>query len=133
MQRELLFVEGVAQPAGQVELPRGRSVHRLGVELEVVPVMALRVVHRRVGVAHQRLEVLAVRGIDGDADAGRREELVVAHRNRPGEFVQHALSDLGGILARSEPREQHGELVAAQPRHLALRLTLRPPDVVAEP
>ena len=77
---------------------------------------ALRRVHRDVGAAHQRVRVLAVLRVGGDADARADVDQVAFDRERLGQHLDD--------LARHELRpvdplggQQHGELVAAEPRH----------------
>lgn len=69
---------------------RGR-VHLGREELVVVPAHLFGVIHRRVGVAHQRLDVLAVMRISADAHAGRDVQLVARDPKRLREDVEHFL------------------------------------------
>jgi len=49
-------------------------------------------------VHQQRLEILAVVGVDGDADAGVDEDLLAGHPNRVRQAAEDAPRELGGVL-----------------------------------
>jgi hypothetical protein len=76
----------------------------------------LRVVHRGVAVAHERVRVGVRLGTcQRDADAHPHGEVVPVHGGRRGERVEHhPLRDRGGVRA-FDAVEQQGELVAAEP------------------
>ena len=64
------------------EAARGRLPHRVVVERVAVAALGLGVVHRDVGVAQQRVEVVAVARIEHDADRRRDEHFLRADRDR---------------------------------------------------
>ena len=73
-------------------------------------------VHGDIGVVQQDVEVL-VEGIERDADAGADEYLVPVEVERPRQPVEDFLRDRRGVMDAANLRQQHGEFVAAQPRH----------------
>ena len=104
--------------ADQIGL-RGERLVRGGVELGpehrvAALARALRVVHRRVGLAEQARAARAG-AAERDADAGAREDLGALDDDRPVEALEQAAGhDLR--LRGVDALEQDGELVAAQTR-----------------
>ena len=101
---------------------RQAAAHALGhlraEELAVVAARLLRVVHRGVGVAHQRLGVSPSRGIQRDADAAVGMQLVPRDRERLGELGQDASGHACRLRAVvGDVGHADDELVAAQARH----------------
>ena len=94
----------------------GRGIHLHREEQVAVSALRLRVVHGDIGVVQQDVEVL-VEGIERDADAGADEYLVPVEAERPRQLVEDFLRDRRGVLDVANFRQQHGEFVAAQPRH----------------
>ena len=114
---ELVSVERAAQVVLQRQpLERGCG-HGLGVGLVAVAPLLLRLVHGGIGVHQQGIEVLAIEGIDGDADAGVDEDLMGADPNRMRETADDAPGELRGVLGVVQPRHDDGELVATETRH----------------
>ncbi len=87
---QLLVLQRAAQVVLELHAARRREVHLLGEELVVGAPRFLRVVHRRVGVADQRLRVAPVVREDADADGGRNLQVALVHRHR----LRHRLDDL---------------------------------------
>ena len=56
---------------------------------------------------------LVRRGVKGDADAHRGEDLPIRDMERPGQFPLDGLGDLRGLEFLVEIVEQNGELVTA--------------------
>ena len=92
--------------------------------------LGLRQVHRDVRALQQRLEVGAVLGEHGDPDARLEVDLGVADREGLGQRGADALGDLVGGAGVAHDRQQHGELVAAEPRHHVARAQ-RPLEALA--
>ena len=69
-QLELVLVERVAQLGFDRRSLDRRRFHVGAIEADAVAAGVLGVIHRRVGAHDQRLRVLAVFGIERDADAG---------------------------------------------------------------
>ena len=67
-QFELLQRQRRAQAAFQVEVQGRRLVHRLREELIIIAAIALGVVHGRIGMAHQGVDIAAIVRIQADAD-----------------------------------------------------------------
>ena len=114
MEDELALLDRAAELGEQAE-PGGRVVVALGgVELDA-DVRLLREVHRDVGAAEQRVDVLAVLGEERDADArlGLEHELVDLER-LPQRLREH-LGELDGSGRVGDARQEHAELVAAEP------------------
>ena len=78
------------------------------------PSARLRLVHRGVGLAHQRGVVRAVVGVAGDANAGRDEQRVLVHVERLADRLDHLVCDRDGVAARPQVAEDHEVLVAAE-------------------
>ena len=113
---ELVVGDGLAQAALEREPLDGLGVHRGRVELVVVAALLLGPVHRRVGVAHQGLRVVAVGGVDGDAHARRDEELAAVDPEGVVDRRRRSSGDLGGVLLGRDARNEERELVAAEAR-----------------
>ena len=77
-------------------------------------------VHRDVGAAQERRGVVAVLGRDGDADADVGGELVALDGDRLVQRLQQVAGG-GDRLGLPGARQQHRELVAAEPRQGVLR------------
>ena len=73
-------------------------------------------VHRRVGVSHQRLGRVAVARIERDPDAHIRVKLVTVDRERLGEIGEDARGDALGLRGVGDVGNADDELVAAQAR-----------------
>ena len=95
---------------------RAGGIHLRREEQVAVSAPRLRVVHGDIGVVQQDIEML-VEGIERDADAGADECLVPVEAERPRQLVEDFLRDRRGVLDVANLRQQHGEFVAAQPRH----------------
>ena len=113
---ELVLVERRAQAILERDAPLDRGVHVLGVEVEAVAAALLGVVHRGVGALEQRLGVLRVAREGGDADAAADRGALLAELQRLAERGDELARDGGGVELVAEVGEQHGELVAAEPR-----------------
>jgi hypothetical protein len=81
-------------------------------------------------VHQQRLEVLAVVGIDGDADAGVHEDLLPGHANRMRQAAQNAPGELARVLWPAEAGHDDRELVAAKAGHVGRQRLLGGADLV---
>ena len=122
----------VPQRAPQLLLqrqPRGDfGVHGGAVELEVVSALILGAVHGHIGVLQQRLAILAVVGPDGDANAGRHDELAAAKRPGLLEAIEDSPGDIEDVLFANDFRQKDGELVAAHAGHgIAVPQEIREP------
>ena len=115
VQQELPVLDPLAQLGDELQAARGgmRLARRVDRLARAGP---LGRVHGDVGPPHQRLGVLAVLGEQGNADAGADVDPVPVHLDRPAQFDQHPLRDEDGLLP-VRPRQEDGELVAAQAGH----------------
>jgi hypothetical protein len=96
-------------------------VQLLREELELIAAMLFRVIHRGVGVAHQRGRIAAVFGIEADTDGGAQVVLVARHREGHGHGVHHAAREPRERLGAAVIGHEHHELVAAHARERVLR------------
>ena len=71
-------------------------------------------VHRDVGALDQRLDVRAVRGVAGDADAGVDLEREALDRERLAQAGEQLARDDVGVAGAAQGGQQHAELVAAE-------------------
>jgi hypothetical protein len=99
------------------EPPRRVPVER-GVVDRRVQALALRLVHRDVGVAHQRRGVEAVRRRDRRADRGVDPELEHPDLERRAQARDHLVRHRQRGPRVAAAADENGELVAAQPREL---------------
>ncbi len=115
VQGELALVDAAAQLARERQALGG-----VGVALAVVGrdarAAVLGLVHRHVGAAQERAEVVAVLAEIGDADAGAELDRHAAEVQRTGERRAQAVGQLDGGAAVPQVGDQHRELVAAQAR-----------------
>ena len=119
MQPQLVALERAAQLALQHQALDGFRVHVARVVLEAVAAGLLGLVQRRVGVANQIDDVVAVARVNGEAHARREEDLLAVHLERLAGRRQQPRRELVQVpLHGVEPLEagdQHRELVAGQP------------------
>ena len=119
VQHELVARERLAQLAEALE-PRRAVVVALAVEQLELGAEVLGRVHRRVGAAQQRGRVAAVVRVAGDADRrldvhgdAADQELAIERGAQPPRDLE---AGLGAVAAADE----HGELVASEPREQVL-------------
>ena len=113
---ELPFEQRRMQIAFEQHALAGHLVHARGEELEVVPPLLLGVIHRRVGVFHQGLAVVAVGRENADPDARRRVQRVPVDHVVAGERLQDLAGHRRRVRPGLHPRQHDHELVAAEPR-----------------
>ena len=82
VQAQLVALERAAQLALQHQPLDGLRIHVARVVLEAVAAGFLRLVQRRVGVANQVDDVVAVARVDRDTHARREEDLLAVHLER---------------------------------------------------
>ena len=117
VQRELAALERAAQVGLGRQAAAHALVHLRAEELVVAAPRFLGVVHRGVGVAHQRLRGVAVVGIERDADAGRHVQLVPSTVNGSASSARMRAATRAGFAAVGDVGQADDELVAAQARH----------------
>ena len=115
-QRELLAVQRAMQRVLQLQPPLGALQHVLAVIVEGVAAGLLGRVHRRVGGAQQAVEVLQLRRLHGDADAGADLQRDVVLAQRLGQRRQQLARDVAGILRLGQVAQHDHELVVAEAR-----------------
>ena len=105
VEHELPVLVGVEQALVDRDELHGLDVHVPGVELVIVPPLLLRFRKRDIGVLHQVVGVLAVVGIDGDADRGGQHDVLAPYfyGDRDG---LHDLFDDEDDVAASPPRRR---------------------------
>ena len=117
MQQELAALQRVPQAAFEHEFFQRPGAHLGGIELVLVAALLLGAVHGGVGVAQQLERVVAVAGIEADADAGGDDELASFYLERLRQGVENFLRHLRHVARIRQVLEQHRELVAAETRH----------------
>ena len=94
------------------------GIHRLRKKLIVVAPLGFGVIHGDVGVLHHRLRIVAVLGVDGDADRTRGVELMLADLDRSGQRGNHFLGDALRLLPVAwQVFKDDGEFITAESRH----------------
>ena len=117
VQLDLAGVERAAQIAQQAE-PVGGVAVALGLVHLDARAVPLRLVHRHVRAAQQPLGVERVVGEDGDSGAGLQHEGEPVEVERGAERGDQVAGDALGAGGGVGDGQQHGELVAAEPRRL---------------
>jgi hypothetical protein len=113
---EVVGVDGMAQVVFEPDAIELARVH-VGVEQLVAGLAArLRVIHRRVGIAHDVVGILVLGVSARNADAGRGHDFAAADRERRAERGLNAKRDCVGLVDVAELVQQDRELVAAEPR-----------------
>ena len=114
MHLEIVVRDRVTEVVLQLEAG-ARARVQLGVE-QLVPRLAarLRVIHRRVGVAHDVVGPLVVGRAERDPDARRCEHFAGAHRKRRAQRLLDAEGNRVRLPFRVELIQQDRELVAAK-------------------
>ena len=116
VQLDLVAVDRAPEVGGEREALDGAGQHRR-LERAVAGLAAsLRRAHGEVGRAHELVGVGQVAARDGDADAGAQLEAAPAEVDRAREREQDPLGDARRAVRLGEVLDQHGELVAAEPR-----------------
>ncbi|MNN11455.1 hypothetical protein D3C81_1244130 [compost metagenome] len=106
------MLERAAQVLDQRLLRARLVIHRALEEAVRVAAGRLGVIHRRIRVGHQRVLVLPIRRMQGNADAARDVERVAAHLHGLAQRLQQPFGDHAGILGFVDAHQQH-EFVAA--------------------
>jgi hypothetical protein len=110
---ELAVLERAAQVGGEREAGEARVVLLRGVAHDADGAF-LRLVHRDVGALHERLDVVAVVGMERDADAAAELEADALGDERLGEGAADRVGDLHALGGRRGGAHQDAELVAAE-------------------
>ncbi len=127
LQLKLAAVDAAAQVTEQRKAG-GRVAVGVG-NVSLHPAAALlRQVHRHIGVLHQQLEPGRVVRIEGKPDARLDLDRHALQADRLGDGGTQPGGDLAGRAHLADWRQQHGELVAAEPRHYVTG-----PDAVRQP
>ena len=117
VQPELAPHQGAAQPVLELEPLGGAHPHGHGVEVEPVGALLLGAIHRGIGARQQLVDVVDVGRIDRDADAGGGHDIAVAEPDRLPHDVEDAGREARDRAGVAKAVHDHGELVAAEPRH----------------
>ena len=70
-------------------------------------------VHGRVGVSKERSDIVAVRRVDGNADARRGKEFVASNYKWFSDGLHDAVCNLRSVLLVLEIDKEHCEFIAA--------------------
>jgi hypothetical protein len=98
-----------------------RRIHIRGEKLEIGLAVFLGPVHGGVGVFQHGHGIGGVVGKHGDTDRARDKSLAPGQIKRLFQDVENAAGNGGGILIGAQIGHEHGEFVAAQPRHRVAR------------
>ena len=121
-QRQLALADGAAQVALELELLGDALVHALVEQHDAAAAVGLGGVHRQVGVAQHLVGGAVAEVAERDADAGARQHLgAVDHASAPTPPPAGAAASAMRVVGVVHLLQQHGELVAAQPRHQVAR------------
>ncbi len=131
-QQQLFVLERAAQVRLHAQAAAGLLVHLGGEACGGVLAAVLGVVHRRIGIAGERLHVAGIVRIQAHAHAGRDVNLVQVQRERCRQRGQDAVGERVGLLdglvgaGRRTPRQlgDHSELVAADAAQHGARVGL---------
>ena len=116
LERHLAVLDRAPQLSGQRELADAVGVG-LGAVDDEAGLAALGRVHRDVGVLQELASGLAVVRVERDADADADLEDQAVDAERLGQRIDQALGHPARGREIGRARQQHRELVAAQPRH----------------
>ena len=114
MHRQRALLECAAQSGFEMDAPHRALGDALLVKVESVAPAVLGLVHRRVGMLHQRLGVPAVLRVQADADAGGNMQRVIADDQHLFQRLDDFFRHVRGGLAIPQIFQQDHELVAAQ-------------------
>ena len=114
---QLAAFQRLAQLGLEDQALEGARVHVGRVELVTAARMLLGPIERGIRIADQGLGVIAVVGIDGDAETGTKVQLLVIDLERRQEGVEDLLGDLGGVLGAVDAGQQEQEIIGAEPCH----------------
>ena len=114
LHHELVVLQRAAQVGLELEPGDRGRVHLGFVDAVAALPLALRAVHRGVGVAQELVGVVAVGAGERDAGARVDEDLLARDEERRLERVDEALRGLARGRRRREALEQDRELVAAE-------------------
>src|SRR5215218_4151765 len=125
---QVALLDGDPQGPDQGEPPRAVLVPFRGVDLDV-GVAALGLVHGDVGALQEQLRILAMVRSEGDPDAAGDLQLELLDGQGPSQGPPDQLADGDGGVPVGQDRDEHGELVAAEPGHdVAVRQPGPEPD-----
>ena len=85
------------------------------IELIIVPALVLCEMQGDIGVLEKRSRILAVFGIEADADAGGKANFVMIDDKRFIKRLHDLVRNSGSILGPVYKRQQQGELIASDP------------------
>jgi len=94
-----------------------RALHAANEKPVAVAAILFCVVHRDIGVDQQKLFVIAVLGVGGDADAARNTQAVVGDAKRAVQCLQDFFCNQNSIAFLLYGWEQNDELVATDARN----------------
>ena len=122
-ERDLRLVVDAERPLGDGDLEVAFELlavlqllpELVGEEREAAAAELLCRIQREVGVHEQVLGVVGVDRIDGDAGAGARKDRGAVEIDRLVDARKDALGDAVDVLAGAGARQDHDELVAAEP------------------
>jgi hypothetical protein len=114
MQAQLVALQRPPQTALQGQPLERTGVHVLRKELVVVAAVLLGVIHGRISIAQQGIDVSAVAGINGDAHARGGHQLMPVDVVGARHCIEYLLRRNCDVTGIGHVRHQNDELVAAQ-------------------
>ena len=123
--RQLVAFDAAAELGFEREPLQRRGVHDRVEQLIPAAAGGLGAIHRDVGVAQDVVDHGVLPLAHDDADAGGGVELAPLHRKRCDHRRLQPVGDRADLLGDGDVVDQHGELVAAEPRQHVARAHLR--------
>ena len=113
MQHELLVFQRHTQPGFELQTLDGLFVHLLGKEAMRVAPGFLGVIHRRISLLQEQVEILAIIGKERHTDRERRRQEMPFDLERLGHALMDLVGHTGNGIAVAHVAEQDDEFVAA--------------------
>ena len=117
MQHKLIAVQRLADRAFQVLLVLGAQVHVFGVKAEIPRAAFFAGAHRGFSVLEQAHGVVAVIGVNTDAQAGAHTQVMPRDMASRADGIEYLLRNVLGLLGMLDIVKQHHELVGAITKH----------------
>src|SRR6185437_8373171 len=116
VQHEFIAFERAPHAYVQLQSLLCPFLHPRQVEAERIAALLLGALHRRIRVLQKLLGIVAIAGVDGDADVRGNVGLASAEIESRREGVDHLLSDWSGVVRLDEIAKYERKLAAAESR-----------------
>src|SRR6185369_11570710 len=111
VQLEFIVPQGLTQLVFQDDPVLVAGIDRRRIEIKTVLTVPLDLVHGDVGIAYESIRALAVIRVDGNADAGGRQEFIPCHNIGVLEIIDDLVGNNSCICITMELGKQGGKLV----------------------